>query len=99
MFWFCETCNDWGVADTEVDLVVDRQRHMGAHVERALEMTEPQEESVAEVEDTVLRAKYLAWGSTALLGLLSARWHALAGVVPFAALLVWVVTQSGNEGE
>jgi hypothetical protein len=99
MFWFCETCNDWGVTDTEVDAAVDRQQHMSAHAVRALDTTEPQQESVAEVEDTVLRAKYLAWGSTALLGLLSARWHALAGVVPFAALLAWVVTQSGKEGE
>lgn len=90
---------DWGVGDTEVDAVVDRLRHMDAHAVRALEMTVPQQESVAVVEDTVLRAEYLAWGSTALLGLLSARWHALAGVVPFAALLSWVMTREKTEGE
>jgi hypothetical protein len=94
MYWFCEKCVEWGAADSEVDAVLDHQRHMSGHVVPALETTEPQQESVDESEDTVLGANYLAWGITALLGLLSAHWHALAGVVPFAAVLAWVMTQS-----
>jgi hypothetical protein len=47
---------------------------------------------VEEDEDTVLGANYLAWGITALLGLLSAHWHALVGVVPLAGLIAFVLT-------
>jgi hypothetical protein len=63
-------------------------------------MTEPQHESV-DSEDTVLDAKYLAWGITAVLGLLSAHWPLLSGVVPFAALFSWILTHksSGEDDE
>lgn len=96
MYWFCPECVEWGTAETDVDAVLDHRRHMSTHEKPALETTEPQQESVDESEDTVLGANYLAWGITALLGLLSAHWHALAGVVPFAAVLAWVMTQSSD---
>jgi hypothetical protein len=95
MFWSCETCNDWGVADNEVDLAVDRQRHKDTHGFPGT--TEPQQESVEEDEDSVLGANYLAWGITALLGLLSAHWHALVGVVPLAGLIAFVLTFRPND--
>lgn len=97
MFWYCDICNDWGVADSDVDGVVDRQLHRDTH-RRAPDTTEPQQESVEDA-DTVLNAKYLAWGITALLGLLSAKWHTLAGVVPFAALIAFVLTYHEGHGE
>jgi hypothetical protein len=95
MFWSCEKCNEWGSAETEVDAAVDRLRHLSTHSISALGTTEPQQESV-EDEDTVLVAKYLAWGITALLGLLSAHWHALGAVIPFALLIAWVLTFTNN---
>jgi hypothetical protein len=52
---------------------------------------------VEEDEDTVLGANYLAWGITALLGLLSAHWHALVGVVPLAGLVAFVLTFRPND--
>lgn len=86
MIWSCDECREWGISETAVDLVVDRQRHLDTHREQLLA---PEE---AEPEDTVLESKYVAWGIALLLGLLSAKWEALAVVVPFVALIAWVLT-------
>jgi hypothetical protein len=99
MYWSCDHCNHWGSAETEVEAAVERINHTATHREAAevldVETTEPQQESV-DSEDTVLDAKYLAWGITALLGLLSAHWPVLSGVVPFAALLAWILTHKSS---
>lgn len=87
MFWSCERCNAWGEAGSEVDLAVDRQTHLNSHREQELA-----EAPQTPPEDTALNAKYAAWGVTLGLGLLSLHWESLAVVVPFAALIAWVLT-------
>lgn len=89
MFWYCDECNDWGVSATEVDAAVDRQRHLDAHLGR--EGPAPASEEGRD-EDTVLTFRYVAWGTTALLGLLSTRFPSLLGVAAVCALLTFVVT-------
>jgi hypothetical protein len=94
MIWYCDDCNDWGVSDTEVDGAVDKARHMDAHRGTALASPAAEEEPD---EGTVWTLKNLSWGITAVLGLLSARFPDLLGVVPVAALLTFVVTGIGND--
>lgn len=89
MIWYCDECNDWGMSDTEVDAAVDKQRHLDAH--RGTDVPPPAAEEEPD-EDTVLNLKYVGWGITAALGLLSVHFPALVGVVPVAALLTFVVT-------
>jgi hypothetical protein len=88
MIWYCDDCNDWGISESEVDAAVDKQRHLGAH--RGAGVPEPAEEEPDEV--TVWTTKHVAWGITAVLGLLSTRFPALLGVSAVAALLTFVVT-------
>jgi hypothetical protein len=90
MYWTCEVCNEWGASDSEVEAAVDRLRHLDAH-NRPSQAPDPEEE---ENEDTVLNLRYLAWGTTIALGLLSSHWHALAGLVPFAAVISLVLTHT-----
>jgi hypothetical protein len=93
MFWYCDECNDWGVSDTEVDAAVDRQNHRDAHLGRYV--PEPAAEEEPD-EVTVWTTKHVAWGITAVLGLLSAHWPSLLGVSAVAALLTFVVTGIGE---
>ncbi|MER5754405.1 hypothetical protein [Streptomyces sp. NPDC002088] len=93
MFWTCDECREWGVAETDVDAAVDRQRHLNSH--RGADVPPPAAEEEPD-EGTVLNRTYVAWGITALLGLLSARFPSLVGVVPWAALIAFVVTYSGQ---
>jgi hypothetical protein len=93
MFWYCDDCNDWGESDTEVDAAVDKQRHLDAH--RGTDVPAPAEETPDEV--TVWTTKHVAWGITAVLGLLSARFPALLGVSAVSALLTFVVTGISDE--
>lgn len=94
MIWYCDICKDWGAAETEVDAVVDKRRHMNAH--RSAEAPPPAVEE-EEQEDTVLRLKYVAWGITVTLGLLSSHFHSLVGVVPCAALILFIVTGMADD--
>ena len=94
MFWYCDECNDWGVSDTEVDAAVDRQNHRDAH--RGRYVPEPAAEEEPD-EVTVWTMKHVAWGITAVLGLLSARFPALLGVTAVSALLTFVVTGISND--
>jgi hypothetical protein len=93
MFWYCDDCNDWGVSDTEVDAAVDRQRHLDAH--RGTALPEPAAEEAPD-EVTVWTTKHVAWGITAVLGLLSTHWPSLLGVSAVSALLTFVVTGIGE---
>jgi hypothetical protein len=88
MVWYCDECNDWGVSGTEVDAAVDRQRHLDAHRGTAVPVLTEEEPD----EVTVWTTKHVAWGITAILGLLSAHFPALLGVCGVAALLTFVVT-------
>jgi hypothetical protein len=94
MFWYCDECNDWGVSDTEVDAAVDRQNHLDAH--RGTALPEPAAEEAPDAV-TVWTTKHVAWGITAVLGLLSARFPALLGVSAVSALLTFVVTGISDE--
>ncbi|MDX3260806.1 hypothetical protein PV336_16435 [Streptomyces sp. MI02-2A] len=93
MYWSCEICNEWGSSDSEVAAAVDRLEHLDAHRAAGL-VPEPAEEEQS--EDTVLNLKYAAWGITFVLGLLSTHWHAVAAVLPFAAVIAFVVTFTGE---
>jgi hypothetical protein len=93
MFWYCDECNDWGTSDTEVDAAVDKQNHLDAH--RGRYVPEPAAEEEPD-EVTVWTIKHVAWGITAVLGLLSARFPAMLGVSAVAALLTFVVTGIGE---
>lgn len=92
VFWYCDECNEWGQSDTEVDAMVDKQRHMDAH--RGADVPSPAAEEAETDEDTVLTLKprYVGWAITALLGLLSTHFPDLVGLVPMAALLTVVMT-------
>jgi hypothetical protein len=93
MFWTCDECSEWGVADTEVDTAVARRRHLNTHRGEAPEL-EDAEETPEPV--TVLTCAWVAWGTTALLGLLSTHFPALVGVLPLAGLVAFVATFGGQ---
>jgi hypothetical protein len=93
MFWYCDDCNDWGESETEVDAAVDKQNHLDAH--RGRYVPEPAAEEEPDAV-TVWTMKHVAWGITAVLGLLSARFPALLGVSAVSALLTFVVTGIGE---
>jgi hypothetical protein len=93
MFWYCDDCNGWGVSETEVDMAVDKQRHLDAH--QGSDAPPPAAEEEPD-EVTVWTLKNAAWGITALLGLLSTRYTSLLGVSAVAALLTFVVTGIGE---
>ncbi|MFE2099539.1 hypothetical protein [Streptomyces sp. NPDC059468] len=95
MIWYCDDCNDWGMSDTEVDAAVDKQQHMNAH-RGGGPAPSPADDEVPD-EVTVWTVKHVAWGITAGLGLLSARFPALLGVSAVSALLTFVVTGIGDD--
>ncbi len=91
MFWYCDDCKYWGVAENAVEAAVAHQEHKNTHsIGASLGMTEPQQEP--EKSDTAFNAKHVAWGITALLGLLSSHWPALGVLLPFAGLISVVTT-------
>jgi hypothetical protein len=87
VYWFCDKCPAWGEAATEVDVFVDRKKHMDDK-----HGPNPAGEEEPEHEDRLISAQYLAWGATALVGLLSTHWTVLVGVIPFIALVAFVLT-------
>uniref|UniRef100_A0AAU3I604 Uncharacterized protein n=1 Tax=Streptomyces sp. NBC_01393 TaxID=2903851 RepID=A0AAU3I604_9ACTN len=89
MFWYCDECSGWGVSETDVDGAVDRQRHVNAH--REPDVPPPAAEEEPE-EVTVWTLRHVAWGITALMGLLSARFPDLLGVSAVSVLLAFVIT-------
>lgn len=88
MIWLCSGCDGFVEAPNRLELMVAMQEHLDADHDR-----NPKPEDEAEPDDvTVLDAKYLAWGVTALLALFATRWPELGYLLPFTALIAFVLT-------
>lgn len=88
MIWLCDGCNGFVEGRDSVELVAAKAEHLATNHSRD---PKPEDEEVPD-DVTVLDAKYLAWGLTALLALFATRWPQLGYLLPFTALIAFVLT-------
>lgn len=89
MIKLCAGCDGFVEGADEVALAVAMQEHLDNGHSKA---PKPEDEAEEDDEVTVLDAKYAAWGLTALLALFATRWSEVGYLLPFAALVAFVLT-------